>query len=682
MPKLIQRIEHDDTVTLVLSRSDKSVNIMDETFMDELQTQLDDLEQQTPQLLVFQSKLPHCFIAGADLTLISSIHDEQQAIDLAKRGQMLLRRIEQLSAKSIAVVQGSCMGGGLELALACDFIIAVEHPKTQFALPEIKIGIHPGFGGCVRLPKRVGWLKAIDMIMTGRALKVKAAKRAALVDLTCFPEKIDDAIAYLRQKTEIKRQNNPWWLHIYPVRRLFFYWAQQRAAKKFAALDLETTYPAIPATLRLLEKIHSLSDGIAYSYEAQSLGKLAITSTCKNLIRVFFLGEGLKNQDAVKKGKKILETMQHHPKTAVFGAGIMGSGIAYVATQLGQVDLHDLNSDALGRGLQAAKTFAKRHHQRWRLIRPVRNKSGLHNRDIVIEAVLEDIVIKRKLWHDVESAVPDSALLLSNTSSLSITAQQQGLNHPKRMAGLHFFNPAPHMPLVEVIAGQKTSKKTLHQTAALAVKMGKYPIIAADTPGFLVNRCLMPYMSAAIALFKHGQSITHIDTSLKAFGMPMGVWHLAVQVGLDICLHVGNHLGETLGQRMQLPTWLAELVKLGHLGVKSGKGFYKHHGQDKRSIHKHMDTYIQTNTVAAMPQQAVVDACLLPMLVEACLYLKENPQTSLDQLDAAMIYGMGFPPFLGGLMHYFSQRPLEQLSQDIQQHSLEIPQNIASLYDT
>ncbi|MDQ6988316.1 MAG: 3-hydroxyacyl-CoA dehydrogenase NAD-binding domain-containing protein [Mariprofundaceae bacterium] len=679
MPTLIQKTASHGEVRFTFSRSDKSVNIMDEAFLTQFEKHLDALEQETVDSVVFLSSLPNCFIAGADLSMIADVQNEQDAVAMAKRGQLLCRRIEALSATTIAVVQGSCMGGGLELALACHAIIAVEHGKTQFALPEIKIGIHPGFGGCVRLPKRVGWLKAIDMIMTGRILPLKAAKRAGLVDLTCYPEKIDAAIALMRQKGVTKRKQKPWWLRIYPVRRLFFHLAMKKAQQKFSHLDLEQTYPAIPATLRLLEKIYGVSDDIAYNHEAKSLASLATTKTCKSLIRVFFLGESLKNQDAVKKGRKLLAKEDKSPKVAVFGAGIMGSGIAWVCTKLGQVDLHDLNSQVLGRGLKAAAKFAKREPRRLQWIRPVQNKSGLHNTDVVIEAILEDIDIKKALWRDVEAAVPEDTLLLSNTSSLSITAQQQDLNHPKRMAGLHFFNPAPKMPLVEVIAGAKTSKATLHKAAALAANMGKYPIIAADTPGFLVNRCLMPYMSAAITLFEQGQTVEHIDSALKSFGMPMGALHLADQVGLDICCHVGAHLGEAFGERMQLPSWLQDVVKGGHLGVKSGQGFYIHQAK-KRSPHQVMHKYASTKHAIAMQDQSIVDACLLPMLVEACLYLQENEDTSLEQFDAAMIYGMGFPPFRGGLLFYYTQRPQEELAQAIAAHDLNVPENLSRLY--
>ncbi|MDX8383111.1 MAG: 3-hydroxyacyl-CoA dehydrogenase NAD-binding domain-containing protein [Ghiorsea sp.] len=680
MSSLIQRHDAPEDTTLVFHRQDKSVNVIDHAFLGELEAILDDLEQHPPQTLVLKSDFPHCFIAGADLDLIAQVQDEQAAIALAKRGQTVCRRIEMLPCLRIAIVQGSCMGGGLELALACSFIVAVEHPKTQLALPEIKIGIHPGFGGCVRLPKRVGWLKAIDMIMTGRSLKPKQAKRAGLAALSCFPENIDAAIAYLRQKNEPRYNNRPWWLSIPPIRRLFFHLAHKKAQARLRHLDLSSTYPAIPATLQLLEKIQRSSDGIAYTFEAQSLGKLAITPTCKNLIRVFFLGEALKNQDAVKKGRNLLKDSGiKTPKTAVFGAGMMGSGIAWVASKLGHVDLHDLTPQALGNGMKAAAKFAKRQPQRMHKIRPVQNKSGLHNTDIVIEAVLEDLSVKQALWKHIEAAAPEHTLLLSNTSSLSISAQQQGLNYPERLAGLHFFNPAPKMPLVEVIAGNQTSRETLHKTAALAANMGKYPIITADSAGFLVNRCLMPYMAAAIRLFEQGQSVENIDHALKRFGMPMGALDLADQVGLDICYHVGNHLHQAFGDRMQLPPWIKAMVDQGYLGKKSGKGFYRHQQQSALTVHPSVLQY-QSTTQPALAEQAIIDACLLPMLVEALQCLHQEVVSSAEQLDAAMIYAIGFPPFHGGLMHYFAQRPQEILSQQIKDLSLEIPENIAILY--
>ncbi|MES0370707.1 MAG: 3-hydroxyacyl-CoA dehydrogenase NAD-binding domain-containing protein [Mariprofundaceae bacterium] len=685
--------QQDGVARLHLSRSDKSVNVLDEACMQQLETHLDSLEKDTPELLIIESDMPGCFIAGADLNIIQAVTDATEATRLAERGQSLCRRIESLSSPSIAVVHGACMGGGLELALACDYIVAVEDAKTKLALPEIKIGIHPGFGGCVRLPQRTGWPRAIEMILTGRAVDARRARRIGIAKLSCHPEQIENAIKHL--STLGKRKNSsaqPWWFHVWPVRKFYFYKVREKALARFKHLDIEEAYPSLPAAIDLLEDIFGMSDGLAYAREAESLGKMAVTPTCKNLIRVFFLGESLKKQDMVKKGKDAAAGLTH---TAVYGAGVMGSGIGWVAARKGEVDLHDLNEDALSHGMKTLSKLARRDAKRFQRIRPVMDSSGLASSDVVIEAVLEDLKIKKSLWAEVEKHVSKDALLLTNTSSLSVTDQQAGLKHPGRLAGLHFFNPAPKMPLVEVVAGAKSTKKSVQMTAALAAGWGKFPVVVADKPGFLVNRCLMPFMSAALRLLENGQKMEHIDGALKNFGMPMGAIELADRVGLDICHHVGTHLSESFGDKMAMPGWFDQMVSDGVLGTKSGKGFYLYErdkrtgtneglsrylsGQEKRE--KEFDANLSDERTGAMTDIEIVNISLLPMLLEALTCLSEGVVDSAEHLDAAMVYGIGFPPFRGGLLQHFSTYSEEDLKELISGLGMKVPENLGVLYE-
>lgn len=683
----------DGIARLHLSRSDKSVNVLDEACMEQLEAHLDSLERDTPELLVIESGMPGCFIAGADLNIIQAVTDSAAATLLAERGQALCRRIEFLSSPSIAVVHGACMGGGLELALACDHIVAVEDGKTKLALPEIKIGIHPGFGGCIRLPQRTGWPQAIEMILTGRPVDARRARRIGLARLSCHPEQVDSAIEYL--STLGKRKGGsakPWWFHIWPVRKLFFYKVREKALARFKHLDIEEAYPSVPATIDLLEDIFGMSDGLAYAREAESLGKMAVTPTCKNLIRVFFLGESLKKQEMVKKGKDAASGLTH---TAVYGAGIMGGGIGWVAARKGEVDLHDLNEDALGHGMKTLSKLARRDPKRFQRIRPVLDSSGLSSSDVVIEAVLEDLEIKKKLWAEVEKHVPKHTLLLTNTSSLSVTDQQAGLKHPGRLAGLHFFNPAPKMPLVEVVAGAKSTKKSVQMTAALAADWGKFPVVVADKPGFLVNRCLMPFMSAALRLLENGQKMEHIDGALKNFGMPMGAIELADRVGLDICHHVGTHLSESFGDKMAMPAWFDQMVSDGLLGTKSGRGFYLYEKERRTGVNEGLSKYLSSQKKqekefdanlsdeqrGAMTDDEIVNISLLPMLIEALTCLSEGVVDSAEHLDAAMVYGIGFPPFRGGLLNHFSTYSEENLKEIISGLGMQVPENLGVLYE-
>ncbi|ATX81539.1 short chain enoyl-CoA hydratase [Mariprofundus ferrinatatus] len=696
--EVVTLIREGNEARLSFARSDKSVNVLDEACITQLEAHLASLEKTPPKVLVLESNMPGCFIAGADLDLIAAVSDQSEAMRLAERGQSLCRRIEVLPSVSIAMVNGACMGGGLEVALACDHIVAVEGKKTQLALPEIRIGIHPGFGGCVRLPKRVGWLKGVEMILTGSAVDAKRARRIGLAALSCQPEQQDDAIRYLATKGKVKnRRFTPWWLKLWPARQLFFRQVEKRAYARLKHLDVESAYPAVPAAISLLKEIIGISDGLALAREAESLGRLAVTPTCKNLIRVFHLGEALRKQESAVRGRDAVSGFR---KAAVYGAGVMGGGIAWVASKTVAVDLHEVAEEPLSRGMKGIGRLATRRgsidRKRLSRIRPVLDNSGLSDADVVIEAVLEDIKVKHKLWGEVGKHVPKRALLLSNTSSLSISDMQQRRANAGRIAGLHFFNPAPKMPLVEVIAGEKTTTETIDKTCALAASWGKYPIIVADRPGFLVNRCLMPFMVAALKLVESGQKPEHVDGALKNFGMPMGAIELADRVGLDICHHVGSHLGEALAAeqtgRFSMPAWFKRMVDDGLLGEKSGKGFFLYENGRQKGLNPQISSYLPaikasehegdadiTINGSPMKNSELTDACLIPMLIEALGCLSEQVVESPIHLEAAFIYGVGFPPFRGGLLRYFSGRDREELKVKVAQYGYVVPANLEVL---
>jgi len=690
---VLQLKRKKDRAILSFSRSDKPVNVLDEACMQALEAYLDELEVSPPSVLVLESELAGCFIAGADIHAIAAVEDAEKGAQLARRGQSVCLRIEQLSSVSIAVVQGVCLGGGLELAMACDYIIAVQDDKTRMGLPEIKIGIHPGFGGCVRLPQKVGWPMATQMILSGRTVDAKRAQRLGLADMLCYEEQLKPAVEKLAAQGKSKFSSiKPKWFAFLPARAVFFMLAERKLRTRFKGLDMDQSYPALMGTLHVLRAISGLSGDAAYAWEADSIGCLAVTPTCKHLIRVFFLGEALKHQDAVKKGKSTVAKLQH---TAVYGAGVMGSGIAWVAAKDGTVDLHDVSPEALSHGLASVSKLAKRDERRLQRIRPSLDGSGLASSDVVIEAILEKIEIKKSLWAEVEAQVNRQTLLLSNTSSLSLSEQQADLKYPGRLVGLHFFNPAPKMPLVEIIAGKKTTKKTLQAVAALAVRWGKLPVIVADKPGFLVNRCLMPFMTAALRLLEKGQSAKHIDGVLKNFGMPMGAIELADRVGLDICLHVGEHLsGALIGHgQFTMPDWFAKMVKDGLLGEKTGVGFYSYNKGKVHGLNERLSDYIpnsvvdvekefdanMTNDTAVMSAQDLIDACLIPMLLESLHCLEEGVLDSAEYLDAALVYGIGFPPFRGGLLCYFSGRKRSDLRQTIADLGFKLPVNLEVL---
>ncbi len=643
---------------LRFGQEDDGVNLLDRETMTQLEAALDRLEAAPPPLLLIDSALPHCFIAGADIREIEAVTDAGDAALLAQRGQAICQRLHALSSVTIAIVSGACMGGGLELALACDYIVAVDHPATSLGLPETKIGIHPGFGGCLRLPKRVGWPQAVSMILAGTTVDGRKARRLGLVDLCCRSGAVERAVAHLRRQGKRPAATvQPWWFRLWPARRLFFLIAERRLRQRFSHLDLEACYPALPATLRLLREIYGMSDGLALAREAESLAHLACKSPCKHLVRTFFLGNALKKRsdqgdDAPKK------------PVAVYGAGVMGHGIAWVASRKVDVDLHDVAMPPLARALRKLSGLDRSKGARLRRLRPVLDDSGLTRCGAVIEAVVESLDAKQELWRRIEPLVAEDALLLSNTSSLSITQQQAGLAHPERLAGLHFFNPAPKMPLVEVIAGEETAPEVVARVRALAISWGKHPVVVADRPGFLVNRCLLPYIGAAFALLGEGQRVQHIDGALKRYGMPMGALELADRIGLDICLHVGKRLEDAFGARMAVPGWLQEMVDDAILGEKSGAGFYRFSGEvplPNAEVARRFGASdgarefdANMSDEQAMAADDIVMRCLLPLVIEALRCLDEAVVADRDQLDAAMIFGIGYPPFRGGPLHDFA----------------------------
>ncbi|MDX8393647.1 MAG: 3-hydroxyacyl-CoA dehydrogenase NAD-binding domain-containing protein [Mariprofundales bacterium] len=710
---------------LLFARNDQSVNTLDANCMQQLADCITELEQVPPRILILESGLDGCFIAGVDVDVIGSVNDANTATDLARLGQSLCLRLERLSCTTVAVVNGFCLGGGLEIALSCNFIIAIHEERTKFALPEIKLGIHPGFGGCVRLPRRVGWLKATELILSGRILDAKKAKRLGIVDLTCYKGQEQAAIDWLINKYGSKHtaKQPVWrelWLQITPLRRLFFQQVRKKAAVRFSNLNIHQAYPAIDATINLLQELVVTKGDAAYRLEAESLGRMAVTATCNNLVRVFHLGENLKHQEAVKSGNQAAKDIKH---TAVFGSGVMGSGIAWLATKAiksgdldTSVDLHDITPEAITHGLKSLRRVAKREPERLQYVRPCIDDNGLDTCQVVIEAIVENLEIKRSLFARLEEKMPNDALILTNTSSLSVSVMQQGMQYPQRVVGMHFFNPVPKMPLVEVIRGEQSDEASVQAVCALAVRWGKYPVVCADAPGFIVNRCLMPYMAAVLSLLDAGQKVVHIDGALKRFGMPMGGLELADRVGLDICMHVGNHLAPQMQAAINkkepetdndsddvdnavLPIWLEKMVADGVLGAKTGRGFFIYNKNNKcGEVNPDLAKYgladnikktnaaqgivsnIDTHESSVMDDLRLVDRCLFPMLFAALQCLHEKVANSADEIDAAMIYGAGFPAFRGGLLHYFSNLPHRELVRRAERVGLQVPKEISLLY--
>lgn len=630
--------------------------------MQSLREAVQRLRQQKPTGVIFMSPHKEMFTAGADINLIQSVSDPAQGEKLAREGQILFDEIEALPFPTIAAISGPCVGGGCELALACKFRLISESKSSAIGLPEVKLGILPGFGGTQRLPRLVGITRALDIILAGKILKPKQALSAGLVDeIVRYETLIERSIQIAVAPAKVKKKP------ISFLDRLIgrFSLLRSQVRKKALAKVKAQTKGFYPAPLAALESVfYGYDKGVKEGLinEARELGRLIVTPESKALVNVFFLSENSKGLG--KPARKAVETVN----AMVIGAGVMGAGIGGVlAKSEANVILKDNNEEGLKRGLAQIKSYISGlkylspSEQSFILNRVEGTTKELSNTSSVnflIEAVFEDLKLKTRLLTEAGKMLEDGCIIASNTSSLSISDLASGLENPQRVVGMHFFNPVEKMPLVEIVRGKQTADKTIVITAALAVKLGKFPIVVEDVPGFLVNRILTPYLSEAAQLLSEGYSIDAIDSAATAFGMPMGPIRLLDEVGLDVASNVAEIMAKAYGVRMQAPGYSRMLLNMGRKGKKSGAGFYDF--GDKNP--KPNPTIREKLNIAANPQanpdsQLITDRLILALINEAVLCLDEgvagNPgREATQQIDLGSVMGIGFPPFRGGVLHY------------------------------
>lgn len=639
--------ENDSARVLTIDVADKSANVLSSEVMAELGQCLDQIESaiksdDKPKGLIIRSGKDSGFIFGADIKEFMSIPDAESGAELARRGQGLFNRIESLKCPTVAVIHGNCMGGGTELALACDYRIAREDEGTRIGLPEVQLGINPGFGGTVRLPRLIG-LPALNMMLTGRPLSARAAKRVGLVD-DAVPErylmKAAETIVSKRPRRRRPSLMNriPQWFFLRPVVARF-------AREQIAKVGNPEQYPAPYRILSLWTR------GAGQKQEADSLGELMATEASRSLVHVYMLGDKLK-----RLGKGTPHNIKH---VHVVGAGVMGGDIASWAAYKGfQVTLQDLNQEVLAKAMKRAYDLYKRKLKKPELIRPVMDRlmpdmrgDGLHKADLVIEAIVENLAIKQKVFADIEKKVKPDAILATNTSSIPLEEISEKLQNPGRLVGIHFFNPVAKMQLVEVVHGANTDETALARARSFTTALSRFPLDVKSSPGFLVNRILMPYLMEAMVMVEEGLPLADIDRAALDFGMPMGPIHLADTVGLDICLSVAEELAGPLG--LEVPQKLRDMVKDGKLGKKSGSGFYQY---DKKG---------QPQRAAGHSQAALTDRLILRQLNEAIACLREGVVADADAVDAGMVYGTGFAPFRGGPMRYVEKMKMPEVSHSL-----------------
>jgi 3-hydroxyacyl-CoA dehydrogenase / enoyl-CoA hydratase / 3-hydroxybutyryl-CoA epimerase len=659
-------ITGDGVAWLVFDRPDARVNILSAAVLARLNELLGEIEEGAAagrvRAVVIRSGKDGSFIAGADVNEIASVTDPAEATAGAALGQAVFRRLERLRVPTVAAVDGVCLGGGTELILACDARIASDRPETKIGLPEIRLGIIPGFGGTTRLPRLIGVSDALGMILTGKPASAQKAQRSGLIHERMHQGVLYDRAGALalelaagrrparRRKPLLKRAMDSTRLG----RRLVL-----RQARKQVLRETKGHYPAPLAALDVIRKSLGRPLDRALEIEAEAVGRLVVSDVARNLIHVFHLLESAKK--AGPQGVAPRRT----DRVAVLGAGVMGGGIAQLLAYRDiDVRLKDIDSAALSLGLGHARRMFDRMVQRGRLqrraaerhmdaIAPTLDYSGFGTVDVVIEAVVERMDVKQQVLREAESNVRPGCVLATNTSSLSVTEMQRALERPGDFAGMHFFNPVHRMPLVEVIRGEATSDEALATVVALARRLEKSPVIVRDGPGFLVNRILGPYLNEAGWLLQEGAAIEQVDRTLRRFGMPMGPIRLLDEVGLDVARHAGAVMHAAFGDRLKPPPSITALEDTGLLGRKGGRGFYRYEDERERGVNEEVYGKVGLQSdrreVAA---QEILDRTLLAMVNEAARALEEEIVDSPGALDLAMITGTGFPPFRGGLLRW------------------------------
>jgi 3-hydroxyacyl-CoA dehydrogenase/enoyl-CoA hydratase/3-hydroxybutyryl-CoA epimerase len=638
----------DGLATITFDREGSSANLFDQETLVELGAVLDRIkEDRGIKGVVIRSAKPSIFIAGADLKVLSAVKGE--ALEkLISLGQETFNRLEDLRIPTVAAIHGACVGGGLELALACDWRIASDSKKTKIGLPETQLGILPAWGGSTRLPKLVGLPIALPLILGGKLLGAKAAKHKGLVDVVVPAENLEVFAAQWIGKG--KRV---------PLRRRFIHNpVSVSLIRKNAKGDLETKsrghYPGPVEALDVVVDSVLRPRPVSLKAERDAILRLAEKPQTAQLMRLFSL------QEKAKKARYVQAEARKVDRVMVVGSGVMGSGIAYwLSTRGFTVLLFDVSSEAIAKGLGRIRELYGEAVSR-RVLTPLEAARGLdrihvctegvplERVDLIIEAATEEMSLKKRIFADLSARAPADTLLATNTSALPIHELAEVVVNPERLLGLHFFNPVHRMQLVEVVRTSFTSNETLATGVEFVRAIGKLPVIVKDSPGFLVNRILVPYLVEAARLFERGGDPKAIDCAMLDFGMPMGPLRLLDEVGLDVAVHVAKTLSAAFPDRMTVPRIAEELVGKGQLGRKSGKGFYDYSGG---TIRPNPDAMTLRPTNEAIPEDILNHLAGL-MTEEAGRCLDEGVVESADQLDLAMVMGSGYAPFRGGPMQY------------------------------
>jgi len=629
-------IDPSGVAWVVFDDPDAKVNLFNAGVFARLDKILDELQQRKPKGVVFISGKPDIFIAGADIKELERIRDAAHAEELSRAGQRIFGKIEKLDVPTVAAINGACLGGGCEMVLACTARVASDNRKTQIGLPETQLGIVPGWGGTQRLPRLIGLRAALGIIVPGGSVDAVRALKIGLVDAVVPAVALRHAALAALDK---------------PIHRKAGRWPPAFIVRRIARKQVLTrTRGHYPAPLKAIEVA-----GRGFDAEARALGEVAATGQCKNLIRVFFLREKYSKLrvEGVEPIKKKIE------KVGVLGAGVMGAGIAQWCSARGlTVRLKDVKPEFVASGMKRIADTYREAVKRRRItpldmehgmarVHPTTEYTGFGSCDLVIEAVLENIEIKRALYGELTPLLGEQCVIASNTSAIPIDELAEATGRPERFVGIHFFNPVHRMPLVEIVRGTKTTPAVLAAALEFAKQLKKIPVVVSGTPGFLVNRLLMPYLNEAGVMLGEGFGVKAIDEAMLDFGWPMGPLRLIDEVGIDVAVDVAGELASAFRDRMTVAPILQQLHQQKLKGRKGGAGFYIYKGRRER-----LNSALGLRSSTRVSTDAVQKRLMAVMIAEAKRCLGEQVVASEDDVDVGMIFGTGFPPFRGGLVKW------------------------------
>ncbi len=641
----------------------ESMNVLRTDLIDEISRLLNDIEGRSDlQGLIIRSGKSSGFIAGADVSMLDKAVDQASATAIAKNGQDLFDRIENLSIPVVAAIHGVALGGGLEFALACHYRVISDSDKTVLGVPEVQLGLLPGSGGTQRLPRKVGLQQALQMILTGKQIRAKQAKKMGLADAVVNEDYLI-AVAerfIAKGKPSSKPRPRPMMQRLLentPVGRKVLF----SQARKQTLAKTRGNYPAAEAILDVLQATASTSLKVGLEKEAEAFGKLVMTPVSKALRQLFFTTTEMKKT-------ALFEGVEAQPveRAAVLGGGLMGGGIAFVTATKAKtpVRIKDIAEQGINNAMGYAHGLLNKRVKRRQLsvakmqkqmsyITGTTDFSGLGKTDILMEAVFENTELKQQMVADMESQMQDSCIFATNTSSIPIADIASKAQRPENVIGLHYFSPVEKMPLAEVIPHQGTSEQTIATTVEFARKQGKTPIVVKDGAGFYVNRILAPYMNEAATLLLGGESIDGIDKALVDFGFPVGPMKLLDEVGIEIGVKIAPILENAYGERFKAPDVAQRLLDDDRKGKKNNRGLYLYSGKQKgKAVDSAVYGLLGVSLAAKLSAAEIAERCVLRMLNEAALCLQEGSIRSAKDGDIGAIFGIGFPPFLGGPFMY------------------------------